>query len=341
MAYLNLAIKSGGIVSKAADWQLNMETELAEDQQKLRLIRFSSIEGIWAYLLGYTCKIKDNREHLELDLDWVWLCKNTKIQITREPFASTFFSRKDFHFDKSQYPINPSVNLSNFNYSDADGTIQLLYPILKKMTGSGNLSDIHAHFDDKKFKKKKKDVPDLIRPDVSALPNSKMGKAMKKYVEEIFDSETYDKAIFLRALELIQNTTNEIQSNKNFSDAFEIAKESKFSCFTTSLNQPRHWIKAEKQSYVRGEPKNLICVDFELIIESKPSESVVNRLLAGPLLASWGEGGFGILKYNSANLLPNALETEQPFLSYKELRNLNLKLKLQTWEAKAKAKFSS
>lgn len=335
MAYLNLSIKSGGLISKAAGWELNMGTELVENEQKLRLIRHSSIEGIWAYLLGYTCRVKDNMDKLKFDQEWLWLCKNTKIKVTRLPFGTTFFSRKDLHFDKSKYSLNPSVNLKGLGYDDADASIRLLFPILKKMTGSEDLGVIHSYFDDKEYKKKKENIDDKSRPDVSLLPLSKMGKSMRKYVEEVYDSNSYSKNIFVRAIELINNVIFEIQSNDNFNQAFKAAKESKFSCFTSSLNQPRHWIKSEAQSFVRGEPKDIICVDFDLVVEERPPVSVVNRLLAGPMVASWGEGGFGVLVYDSDGNLPNiAISTEQPLLSYKELRGFNLKLKLQEWEKK-------
>lgn len=335
MSYLQLPIRNGGIISKASEWLLNMDTELVDGENKLNLIRLSSIEGIWSYLLGNTFKVNDNRDVLNKDRDWVWLCENTKIDIISAPFSTIFFARKDLDNNKNQYTLNPSVNLKGKSIQEADPSIKLLLPVIEKMTDSKDLGMIYDFFSSKEHRVKVEDKSSLDRPFIDDLSDdSKMAIAMKAYIRNVFDETNYDKPVYIRAIELVRNTIEEYKTNIKFRIDFKASKSAKFSCFTSSLSQPRHWLDPQSQSFVRGEPKTIINIDFDLIIDVLPEKSLVTRLLNGPMIASWGEGGFGILKYSENNDLPSVTNGDAKLLSYKDLRLLGLKLKKQTWEQK-------
>lgn len=321
--YLKLPVRGGGIVSKADDRKLNMETEKVCDEEILKLIRASAIRGIWAYLLGHTCKISEINGDNELE----WLCSNSIKLVVGNTFSSTFFSRKDLFYKKASYPINPSVNLKGLGFSSADKSIQLLWPVIQKMVKSSDLGDIHAYFKDAS-----RQQTDQVKnvSDVESLGNSRMGLAMREYIREI----TVDKkgSIGIGAVDLIKNTINELTINSSFASNFHNSTVHKFSCFTSSLNKTRHWVEKSAQSLVRGEPLVMMCVDFDLVLERRPSAVLVRRLLNGPMVAKWGECGFAVLEYDFDGRIVSPGGFDEPNLSYKELRKLGIKLKKQEWE---------
>ncbi len=201
------------------------------------------------------------------------------------------------------------------------------------MVKSSDLFDIHRFFEQsKKIELKDMSVDELSKafPNTAALPDSKMGTAMKEHIQKV---KTADRPISVEVSNLIYETVVEVSKDKIFYEIFKDSKAGKFSCFTSSLKQTRHWISADKYSLVRGEPKQLACLDFDLAV-ADPPRGVAKRLMCGPMVASWGEGGFGILQYAPAEILKDHYEKIKVLLTYKELRRMNLKLKLQSWELK-------
>ncbi|MFZ3229002.1 MAG: hypothetical protein WA160_02265 [Pseudobdellovibrio sp.] len=336
MSFLEINIRGGGIVVNNEDWGLQINSynsNISEiGSHGLQLIRPSAIKGMFSYLLGYTTKSSD----ISTDEDLNYLVKNYEINVARKPFVSTFFARKDFFQKKTNYIQDKNVNLNPLKFLDADSSIQLLEPVLRGIFKTTSIGQINNFFKNSLFLKMNDLDSEMllaIKPDTSGIPEgSKMGRAMISYFDsQISKNENgkFSEAIIL----LIEETSKLAKSDKKFRNDLINSPVGKFSCFT-SPEQTRHWANKNSVSYVRGEPLNLINIDYDIIVKN-PNVKLIERLANGPFVVKWAEGGFGILRINKYDQYQSELRNEannDSTISISDLRRGGLKLKYQSWE---------
>lgn len=347
MAYIRIRITSGAVVLKQnEDWILDMDlTPISGGKQALLLTRQSSIVGMIAYLCGITTPIKklktENPELFQFLVDEVDKSKIYAPKVQGEfsnVTISSFFERKDTHSKASAYVPNPSVNLMEYGFEDADATVRLFQKPLRELYNSDSLGVAHAAIKEgiKKYQTK---LADFSLPSLDSFPNTPLKEKIVKYFELIQQEERESESGFSRKMNpelinLIKKTIEMISTDCNLAQEFQNSSAEKFSVFTTSIAQPRHWIHPSKITFVRGGLKHLAHCDFEVVF-TRPNEKLLKAIQGGPMIASWAEGGIAEpLIFEDDFFVPQIgwNLVDGIYLHLSEMRRAGLKIKKYPWE---------
>ena len=159
--------------------------------------------------------------------------------------------------------------------------------------------------------------------------------ALKKIIDE--------KPISSKVIKLIEEIYKLVDTDPAFADKIQKLKKFQFSSFT-NLGQTKAWVDPKHYPVVRGTPAYIACVDFDVylsdsnFVENNNSElfsweEIVNKLVSGPNIARWGEGGVVFIDYSGLNEMGCPYnKKDQMFVEIQALRKAGLKIKKYDWE---------
>lgn len=313
---------------------LFLENEQGISEKFFKIIRKQSLQGIVSYLLNERKKIKEIDKCID-DKDRKSLIENQMYIYSKEmeskydktsAFIQSIYERRDLVYSKNSLKINPQMNMNHYSWEDASEIVQFFKNNLIEVTNQKSLSNVFEQMRTSysSFKKifnickKNQDIfwfetIDISQEDFIDIPkNSSKGltEVIKKINEkiDIFLQSKQEKSLinitsnevpfYPEYINLIKNIKICLKDNKIPLTAL---KSSKWSCFDTSLDQSRHWINQNLGMHVRGAPAYLLNLDFDLYFENLTS-SQYQRLLNGPRMAYWGEGGVAKLSFIDGTL---------------------------------------
>ena len=343
MSYIKLRVRSGGIyIKQKKDFQplcLNLiQHPENKNKQVLPLIRESSVKGLFSWLIGETVKIeqienneKSSVKKLNITLDV--MVQSSAYKIVSEPHVTVFFERK------KSAPYDPNVDLKQHTFKTADSTVKLLENPLKRLFQTESIEKINKKFQESRIKKDDSDYNTLKPPECESIPETNLGKKMKKYFQKFHEEK---KPIHKETLNLIDKTNTICLKDPQFKEKFQNFTKSQFSVFENpSFTKP--WIDKKYWKIVRGGPANIACIDFDIYLsetvfmENQNSDcfswnDIVNKMKNGSNIARWGEGGVVFVDYH-LDTMGCPYDTKDPvFLEISALRKAGMKIKKYNWE---------
>ena len=232
MSYIKFEVISGGIyIRQKKEFQpidLGLSTHPIDSTQKvLSLIQESSIKGLFSYLMGETQRIKniekENKtkpliQKLSATLDM--MVQVASYQKVLEPYITTFFERRDVHTKEIKF--DPNVNLHQHTFETGNPTIRLFKQPLRNIFETDLLGVTNEEISKSKVENKDKEYDNLKNPKSESIPNTKLGKEMKRYFKKMQEQR---KPIYKKTIKII----NEVNSL--------CLKDSKFRQNFTEFNQ--------------------------------------------------------------------------------------------------------
>ncbi len=354
---MKVEIKDYGLLIKSdEDWEITMDFMELGDSQVYNLFKDTTLRGILNQLIGNRVSIYEDQKKSILREDQILenLCSKILIQCIQKPHIQSVFLR----------PTDPKhlkqVNLGNIRWEDSYPLLLTLKQELIEVTGKHSLFDVHICFleasqnfvnEMKSIDWEDRDIVDTVRekyqplPDFASFQVGKLGNAIKKYIDVVnsfFELSSKKKKIDPKVPYYSlhhRNLVNTIFKKAQLDDKFRKtlldpkSKEAKWSCFTSSLKQTRHWKNDRKINFFsRGAPGYLARTSFNIWIEDIP-ESVVDACYNAPKIIPAGEGGIAILHITREQ--PPVFQSDDIFVTINELRRAGLKIRKQDWENKS------
>ena len=259
-----------------------------------------------------------------------------------EPHITTFFERKDTHSKESNFSPNPSVNLYNYSFQEAEPTLKLFEKPLKKIFKTNCLGKINEEFRNSKITPETQEYKNLKTPKCNNIPDTDLGKKIKGYFDKI-KTKKNPKPIYKKTIEIINEANSLCLKDTKFKEEFEKFSNSQFNNFEVG-HKKKQWLDKNYHPIVRGTPAYIACVDFDIylselaFIENQNSDhftwdEIVDKIKQGPNMARWGEGGIVFIDYSGLDEIGCPHENKDAiFVEIKALRNAGLKIKKYDWE---------
>jgi hypothetical protein len=318
-----------------------LENEQGISEKFFKIIRTQSLQGLVSYLLGERKKIKEIDKCID-DKDRKSLIEHQMYIYSKEieskhdktsAFIQSMYERRDLVYNEKSLKKNPQVNMKNYSWEEASPIVQFFKENLIEVTSQKSLEGVFTQmktsFSDFKkifsICKKKNDTLwfetiDISENDRIEIPTNASHK-FADVIGKINDKIDY----FLQAKKeqsLVNITSNQVpfypeyvaliksikSGLKNNLFPLTFIKEAAWSCFDTSLEHSKNWIDSNLRMHVRGAPAYLLNLDFDLYFENL-TDSQYQRLLSGPRMAYWGEGGVAKLIFIDGPL-PSHAETK-------------------------------
>lgn len=285
MATIIITVNGGGFLcpeSRTAK-HIELATQIKTDQG-LRYFRasHSTLKGLYCYLLGETRNVNECLKHQEI---LNALITKSVIRITRPFNVTSFFSRRPIN----DQALEKKINLNQYTFKQAAPTIQLLADALRSIYESSNLRVINEKL-----------IADNKQIDM--FPGEKWN-AVKPFISNqkvINGIETAIARQKLGANKILTEIIRQIECDSNFRKKIDQASSMVLSVLT-SPKETRHWVNSQFHRQPMGKPIKLMTFDFKIYLKALPSE-IEEKLLNGPGIGSWGEGGMASVEWLEDNI---------------------------------------
>ncbi len=295
----------------------------------IELFPLSARRGMMSALLGETRKL---HAHFGGPIQFEdpmrdALADRLKVKVVRAPFLQTCYGAYPRRVKRSK------VQLSDYDWSDANPLLIYLQDILTKLTASLSLAKVNQAFQEALQQAARNPtraqifVRDLhhLDPKGSVLESKifQYHASLQRFLRGEDSRFVPSSALHLSLIEQIDRASQD----REWLYGLRSIDSHKFSIFTAPAHT-NHWIRLneERELYIRGAPYGQISFDLDMEVE-RLKESEVQRLTRGPMCCRFQHKGVVIARIG-AESLEEATE-DWPLMSIDRIRNLGQNVRLK------------